>query len=158
MKILMIVESKHLGNTMKIAKAMSEVAPITITNTEKAKQYKLEDYELVGFASGIYAWRHDKKLLDFARAISDENGYSFVVSTSGGADFDSNNKTLIDILKTKNKTVLGVFSCLALDKFSFLKLLGGINKGHPDETDLKNAQEFILEIISKYNSVNNINN
>ena len=36
MRILIVVESKHLGNTIKIAKAMKNVAPVTITNVENA--------------------------------------------------------------------------------------------------------------------------
>ena len=36
------------------------------------------------------------------------------------------------------------------DKYFIFKLVGGINKGHPDEQDLKNAQKFILDIMKKY--------
>jgi len=50
------------------------------------------------------------------------------------------------------KKILGTFGCKAFDKFSIFKLVGGLNKGHPDENDFKNAQEFILDIINKYES------
>lgn len=154
MKILLIVESKHLGNTLKIAQSMAEVAPITITDTTKASDYDLNDFDIIGFGSGIYMGKHDKRILKFAENLSDEKAYTFVISTSGGADFEPNNKALVNILKEKNKIALGTFGCRALDKFTFLKLIGGVNKGHPDQNDIKNAQDFIQNIILNYNNTN----
>ncbi len=156
MNILLVVESKHLGNTLKISKAMSESVPVTIVNTQEAKELSLSDYDIVGFGSGIYMGKHDKRILKFAQGLSHNEAYTFVISTSGSADFDDNNKALIDILIKKNKTVLGVFSCKALDKFTFLKLIGGVNKGLPSENDYKNAQAFIQNVISKYNNTTSI--
>ena len=43
MKILIIVKSKHNDNTMKLAEAMSEVAPATVIDIDYAKFYKLSD-------------------------------------------------------------------------------------------------------------------
>ena len=156
MKVLLIVESKHLGNTLKIAQAMAEVAPVTIADTTKAAENNLNDFDIIGFGSGIYMGKHDKRILKFAENLSNEKAYTFVFSTSGGADFEPNNKTLINILKQKNKIVLGDFACKALDKFFVLRLAGGVNKGHPDESDFKNAQNFIQNIISEYNNTNSI--
>lgn len=155
MNILLVVESKHLGNTLKIAKAMSEVVPLTIVNTQKAMDQNLSDYDIVGFGSGIYIGKHDKRIIKFAENLREKEAYSFVFSTSGGADFEDNSKCLTDILTKKNNIVLGTFACKALDKFTFLKLIGGVNKGHPDDTDFKNAQEFILNIVNKYNKAVN---
>jgi len=152
MKILIVVESKHLGNTRKVAVAMSEVAPITITDIKGASRYDFFDYDIVGFGSGIYMGKHDQRLLKFVDSLCDKEAYTFVFSTSGGPDFEQNNNPLVDILKRKNKKVLGVFSCLGLDKFFILRLMGGMNKGHPNDEDLKHAQEFILGIIAKYQS------
>ena len=54
------------------------------------------------------------------------------------------------MLKSKKKVVLGSFGCKGYDKYFIFKVVGGINKGHPDEQDLKNAQKFILDIMKKY--------
>lgn len=150
MKILAVTESKHKGNTLKIAKAMAEVAPITITDIENAPKYNFNDYDIVGFGSGIYYGKHDKKLLEFVGKFCDEKAYTFVFSTSGASEFLKNNSKLVKLLESKNKVVLGSFGCRAFDKFGPFKLVGGINKGHPDEQDLKNAQDFILDIVKKY--------
>lgn len=153
MKTLLVVESTHCGNTLKIANAMAEVAPITITDTEKAKEINLSEFDLVGFGSGIYMGKHDKKILDFVENLSEDKSYTFVFSTSGGADFNDNNKALIELLKKKNKIVLGSFACKALDKFFVLKLLGGINKGLPNEQDFNNAKSFIMDMLDKCENI-----
>lgn len=154
MKILAVVESPHQGNTLKIAWAMAEIAPITITDIENLPEYNLHDYDIVGFGSGIYFGRHDKKLMELVGKFCDKKAYSFVFSTSGSGSFEKNNKPLVDLLKSKNKVVLGSFGCKAFDKFGPFKLVGGINKGHPDVKDLENAQNFIKEIIEKYENNN----
>ncbi|MDE7306293.1 MAG: flavodoxin [Clostridia bacterium] len=154
MKILIIVKSKHNENTLKIAEAMSEVAPVTVTELENANNYKLSEYDIVGFGSGIYFGKHDKELLKFVKNVCDKKAYSFVFSTSGSKNFEKNNRTLVKILESKNKVVLGSFGCTGLDKFFIFALGGGINKGHPDMDDFDAAQSFILEVIDKYNKLN----
>ncbi len=153
MKILIIVKSKHNENTLKIAEAMSEVAPVTIAELENVTNYKLSDYDIVGFGSGIYFGKHDKELIKFVKNDCDNKAYCFVFSTSGSKNFDKNNRTLIKLLESKNKTVLGSFGCLGLDRFFIFALGGGINKGHPDTDDFDAAQKFILEVIEKYNQL-----
>ena len=150
MKILLIIQSKHQQNTLKIAEAMSEVAPITIVELENVKNYKLSEYDIVGFGSGIYYGKHDKALIEFVKSVCNKERYCFVISTSGSKNFTKNNKTLVNLLKSKNKIVLGAFGCKGLDKFSIFKLFGGLNRSHPDEKDFDAAQQFIIEVIDKY--------
>ena len=154
MKILIVVKSKHNDNTLKIAEAMSEVAPVTITELDNVNNYKLSEYDIVGFGSGIYFGKHDKELLKFVKGVCDKKAYSFVFSTSGSKNFEKNNRTLVKLLESKNKVVLGSFGCTGLDKFFIFALGGGLNKGHPDADDFDAAQSFILEIIDKYNKLN----
>ena len=155
MKILLIVKSTHQQNTLKIAEAMSDVAPLTVVELENARNYRLSDYDIVGFGSGIYYGKHDKELIKFVQTLSDNPAYSFVISTSGSSKFAKFNKTLVELLKSKNKTVLGAFGCKGLDKFFIFKLFGGLNKGHPNEADYDCAQQFIVEIIEKFEQLKN---
>lgn len=155
MKILIIVKSKHQDNTLKVAEAMSEVAPVTVTELENASRYKLEEYDIVGFGSGIYFGKHDKELLEFAENIGDKKAYTFVFSTSGSKGYDKNNRTLVKLLESKNKVVLGAFGCPGYDKFFIFKAVGGINKERPNMDDFEAAQQFILDIIEKYKQLNN---
>ncbi len=149
MKIIVVVESPHQGNTQKVAEAMAKVAPITLTTIEEAPKYRFKDFDIVGFGSGIYYGKHSKRLIEFVKPLCNERAYSFVFSTRGGNKTDGN-KALADLLRSKNKVVLGEFSCKGIDKFSVFRLVGGINKEHPNESDLKDAQEFILGVIKKY--------
>ena len=153
MKILAIVKSKHNDNTLKIAEAMAEVAPLTITDLENVKHFKLSEYDIVGFGSGIYFGKYDKELFKFLQKVCDKKYYSFVFSTSGSKNYKKNNSALVKLLESKNKTVLGSFGCPGLDKFFIFALFGGINKNHPDINDFEAAQNFILDIIDKYNKI-----
>lgn len=153
MKILAVVQSTHQGNTHKLAEAMAEVAPMTITDVEHAAEYHFHDYDIVGFGSGIYYGSHDKKLIELAGSLCDKPAYTFVFSTSGQG-MDKYNKPLADLLTSKNKTVLGSFACKGLDQYFIFKLVGGINKGHPNHQDLANAQSWIADIVKKYEQQN----
>ena len=155
MKILLIIKSTHQQNTLKIAEAMSEVAPLTFVELENVKNYNLKDYDIVGFGSGIYYGKHDKELIKFIESLNNEPSYNFVISTSGSKNYDKYNKSLIKLLESKNKTVLGSFGCKGLDKFFIFGLFGGINKGRPNEADLDAAQQFIIELIEKYENIKN---
>lgn len=139
---------------MKIAEAMSEVAPATVIDLDYAKFYKLSEYDIVGFGSGIYYGKHAKELFDFIKPLCNKNKYCFVFSTSGSKNYEKNNRALIKLLESKNKTVLGSFGCQGLDKFFIFGLFGGMNKGRPNTEDFDAAQEFITEIIKKYENLN----
>lgn len=126
---------------MQIAEAMAEAAPITITYLDDVKNYNIEEYDIVGLGSGIFLGKHYKDLLKFAKKVT--NKFCFVFSTSGYNDLKKVNNALVKLLKSKGKTVLGAFAC----RGAFL----GINKGHPNAEDFDNAQQFINEVIDKYN-------
>lgn len=150
MKILTIVESKHQGNTLKVAKAMAREVPMTITDVKGASNYNLDDYDILGFGSGLYYGRYDKELTRFAKAINDKPRAAFVLFTSGINAYSEKTDPLVNLLKRKNKNVLGLFGCRGHDKFIVFRIVGGLNKGHPDEADLKNARDFISGVAESY--------
>jgi flavodoxin len=152
MKILVIVKSKHIGNTMMIAEAMSEVAPVTICDLADVSYYKLNEYDIIGLGSGIYGGKHDKDLFKLVESFDNNSAYNFVFSTSGTGNKKYNEK-LIKALESKNKIVIDSFACKGLDKFFIFKVVGGISKGHPDIDDFDSAQNFINQVINKYNQL-----
>lgn len=155
MKVLIIVKSYHNENTLKIAEAMSEAAPVTVTTLDDVKNYNVNEYDIIGYGSGIYYGKHDKELFEYIEKSNNNAGYAFVFSTSGSKKFDKNNEPLKKLLESKNKTVLGTFGCLGLDKFFIFSLFGGLNKNRPNSDDFDNAQKFITEIIEKYSTIKN---
>ena len=46
----------------------------------------------------------------------------------------------------KVSAILGEFNCAGFDTYGALKIFGGIQKGHPDEEDLKQAEAFALSL------------
>lgn len=153
MKILLIVKSKHNDNTLKIAEAMSEVSPTTVTELSNIGYYKLDEYDIIGFGSGIYFGKHDKELLKTVKSLCIKQRFTFIFSTSGSAKFEKNNATLKRVLELKDKIVLGSFGCKGHTKWFPLSLFGGINKHHPDMNDFEAAQQFIENIIQDYNRI-----
>ena len=55
-------------------------------------------------------------------------------------------KKLIKRLEEKNKICLGIFSCKGFDNYGPFKLIGGINKGKPNEDDTQNLIKFLKNI------------
>ena len=107
MKLLAIVHSTHIGNTMQIAEAMAEIAPLTIAEFENADKYNLSQYDAVGFGGGINAGSHDEKLLKYVQNLETVPRYSFVFSTSATGKSRKYNAKLIKLLESKGSKVLG---------------------------------------------------
>lgn len=149
MKLLAVVRSTHMGNTMQIAEAMAEVAPLTIADFDDIEKYNLSQYDAVGFGGGINAGSHDPKLMKFVEKLPAAPKYSFVFSTSATGKYQKYNKKLISLLEQKGSKVLGSFGCKGLCKFFIFALAGGINKGRPNIDDFDAAQSFIEEVMKK---------
>ena len=142
MKALIIYKSVHHGNTEKIAKIMANVFEAELLDLKDANTDIVKNYDLIGFGSGIFYSKPHKKLIRFVDEFDNvENRKAFVFSTSGKEETKFNN-LLIEKLSDKGFEVIGDFNCKGFDTWGPLKLIGGINKGKPDEEDLK-MQRFL---------------
>jgi flavodoxin len=153
-KCLVIVYSYHHGNTAGTARAMADALGAEVKAVSEVRPEELREYDLVGFGSGIDSGRHYKPLLDFADALPNAAGRrAFIFSTCGapaalfGKSFITNyaeksHAALRKKLITKGYTVIGEFNCPGFNTNSFLKYLGGLNKGRPDAGDLEAAAAF----------------
>lgn len=153
MRILVFINSEHRQNTMKIAEAMAEAAPVTIVDIADADKYNVRDYDIVGFGSGIYAGKFSKRIINLIDKNLEDLNNVFLFSTSGTGKIKYN-ENLVSYLNANCKNVLGSFTCKGLCKWFIFALVGGIAKGHPDTDDFDAAQEFINQVIEKYNSTN----
>jgi flavodoxin len=52
-------------------------------------------------------------------------------------------------LSNKGFEIIGEFACKAFDTMGPFKLIGGLNKGKPDEEDFKNAESFANSLKEK---------
>lgn len=50
-------------------------------------------------------------------------------------------------LEQKTATVAGIFSCKGYDTYGPFKVVGGLNKHHPDENDIQNAVQFYENLL-----------
>ena len=139
------------GNTRKIANAMAlklnaPLLGIETINMDVIDFSVLEEYELIGFGSGIDSDKHFQPMLDFAGKLPGvQNKKAFIFSTCGMYDREKmvkDHKPLKNILHTKGYKVIGDFSCPGHNTNSFLKWFGGMNKGRPNKNDLQNAEQF----------------
>ena len=140
MKTAIIYKSIHHGNTKKIAEAMADTLEADLFDLKDANTNIIKEYDLIGFGSGIYYYRPHKKLRKFVEELDNvENKKAFHFSTSGNGKY---NNWLEKKLSRKGFEIIGEFHCKGLDTYALSKLIGGINKGKPDEEDLKNAENF----------------
>ena len=146
MKSLIVLFSYHHKSTEKIAKVFAKVLDAEIKAPKEINPDELQDYDLVGFGSGIYSDKHHKSLLDLADKIPQvTNRKAFIFSTSAmmGEDKVAKDHSILrEKLKFKGYMIVDEFACKGFNTNSLLKYLGGMNKGRPNAEDLKHAEEF----------------
>ncbi|MBS7525536.1 flavodoxin family protein [Fusibacter paucivorans] len=146
MKALVIVHSYHHLNTAKVAEAMAKVLAAKVVSTENAADETLAAYDIIGFGAGIDSGRHYAPLIRFAEKLPVVSGKkAFIFSTSaivGEEKLQSDHAALRTVLLSKGYEILDEFHCRGFNTNSFLKVLGGMNKGRPNDSDLKAAAIF----------------
>lgn len=143
MKTAIIYYSKHHGNTKKTLDAIKSEASddITLIDVTAASSANLNEYDTIGFASGIYYSKFEKRVLTFAKEYLPDNKDVFLIYTYG-AEKKGYTNAVRDILINKNANILGEYGCLGFNTFGPFKLIGGIAKNHPDESEIKGAISF----------------
>lgn len=152
MKTLIICKSIHHQNTKKIAQVFAKILKAEIADPDTFDPKNLDKFDLVGFGSGIYMWKHHQTLFSFAKKLPQQkNKKAFIFSTSGVGQMgiNQNHKTLKKILKSKKFAIVGEFTCPGWDTFGPFKLIGGLNRGRPNSEDLKKAQVFAKKLNKK---------
>jgi len=150
MKSLLVLFSYHHKNTEKVANVFAKVLDAQIKTPQQINPVELQEYALIGFGSGIYGGKHHKLLLDLADTLQQvTNRKAFIFSTSammGEAKVAKDHSLLREKLQSKGYMIVDEFSCKGFNTNSFLKYFGGMNKGRPNSEDLKQAEEFALNL------------
>lgn len=141
MKTAIIYYSKHHGNTKKLLDALAQKNEVTLIDVTNNPTTDLSEYDCIGFASGIYYSKFQKKLLEYAEKYMPDNKKSFFIYTYG-VKKEGYTNAITDAVSKHNADILGDFGCLGFNTFGPFKLIGGIAKGHPDNTDIENALSF----------------
>jgi flavodoxin len=145
-KSLIVAFSYHHKNTQKVAEVMAKVLDAQVKSPQQTNPEELNQYDLVGFGAGIDSGKHYRELLDFADAtpqVTDKKAFIFSTSgLTGEKKLTKDHSALREKLQSKGYLVVDEFQCKGFNTNSFLKYFGGMNKGRPDEEDLKCAEAF----------------
>lgn len=159
MKSLLVLYSYHHHNTEKVARVFAKVLDAEIKMPKEVKPEELQDYDMIGFGSGIYSAKHDESLLDLADSLPPvTNRKAFLFSTAGitgKSKASKDHATLREKLESKGYIIIDEFQCKGFNTNSFLRLFGGMNKGRPHDEDLKNAEDFASKVKEKAKKMSN---
>lgn len=115
-----------------------EIAP---DRRHRRRTVRLEDYDCVGFASGVYFGKFHTSVLHAARQYLPHGKPVFFVCTYGGG-MGQSTRELKELAGERGAPCWGTFGCKGYDTFGPFKLVGGLAKGRPDEGDLDRARGF----------------
>ncbi|MDT8719730.1 4Fe-4S binding protein [Clostridium sp. 19966] len=148
-EVLIICESIYHGNTRKLAIAMAKKLNCKVMTSERALSEDMQQYKVIGLASGIYFTSHHPKLFDVVEKMKNTQK-AFIVSTHGRPFLGKYHERLKAALSNKGVHVIGEFSCRGYDCTGPYIIVGGGNKGKPNEGDQKRARRFIRVILPEY--------
>ncbi|MDO5715995.1 MAG: flavodoxin domain-containing protein [Tissierellia bacterium] len=146
MKIAILYASVHHKNTENLILNATKNLDIDLYNVEKIDQNDFSHYDLVAFASGIYAFKVHKSIYQFLDKKPILPHHAILIYTSGTGG-DRYIKSFENKLKKSNIRLLDTFECKGFDTFFILKLVGGMNKGKPDEKDVKDCKNFLVKYL-----------
>ena len=145
--VLIVCQSIHHGNTMKIAKVISEKLNATIKKPSEIKVSDINKYDLIGFGSGIYNQKHHASIFKLIKNIEMQNKKKTFIFSTASINYKKMHKNLREELTSKGFIIIDEFMCKGFMNYSFIKyFFGGLNKKRPNEKDLSKAEEFAIKI------------
>lgn len=145
MKVLIIYHSEHHGNTKKLVEAIAGQGDVSLLNVSDSSSLDWSEFDLIGFASGIYYQKFHKDILNSAKNNLPTGKKVFFLYTCG-VKRNSYTDSIRQVAEAKKAQILGSYGCLGFDTFGPFKLVGGIAKGHPDDKDISAAMDFLRKI------------
>ena len=124
------------GNTKKLAEAIGSAINVEAKTVDEPLT---EDVDILFLGSAVYAAGIDGKIKEFIKDINVNVGE--IVNFSSAALIESTYKQVKKEVEAKGlKMSENEFHCRGAFKF--------VHRGHPNDEDLKNAQEFAKRIIN----------
>lgn len=152
MKSLVVYYSTYKNHTEKFAKLFAEKMNADMIDLKKSKNIIIDDYDLIGFGSGVYKESMAPQILSCVEGLNLKNKDVFVFSTSGvGIRFY--NKMLIKQLEKKGAICKGSFACKGsfnsrdFSDNKIFELMSRFALDHPNDKDFRKAEEFIEKVI-----------
>ena len=145
MKTVIIYESKHHGNTKKICdRIASECGTLLVDAATVDESFCWEEYDLIGFASGIAYSRFYDHVTRVAGSIPSGKKVFFIYTCAkNDKDFSVGIKKIVS---ERGAECIGSYGCRGYNTYGPLKLIGGMNKNNPNEDELKAAVDFVKNL------------
>lgn len=89
----------------------------------------------------VYYSKFQKSLLTYAEKYLPEGKETFFIYTYG-AEKKGYTKAITEAVQKRSAKILGEYGGFGFNTFGPFKLIGGIAKGHPDQTELDRVNVF----------------
>lgn len=155
-KAILFCYSIHHGNTRKVLDAVAAALPVRVVDVPLREEVDLTQYDLVGFASGIYMSRFGKPVENLIRELPGLSGKPCFTMYTCGAPAGEFAIGVQSLLKAQGAVVEGGWHCRGFDTFGPFKLVGGIAKGRPDGRDAEDAVRFVGSLLGDSRDAANI--
>ena len=115
MKTAIVYHSYHHGNTKKLVDAIAAKHEVTLVDVLQKNEFDLTGFDVIGFASGIYAFGISKEIVTFAGLNLPDHKKVFYIYTSAFVT-DLNLRELGDLFKTRDAEFLGSLAAEVLER------------------------------------------
>ena len=140
-KTVIVYASKHHGNTFKLVKAICDKYGIAMIDATKEAHVDLQEFDTIGFASGIDFGKFYVEIENFARENLTPQKEVFFLYTCA-MDRNGFTDSIKEIALEKDATILGEYGCKGYNTYGPWKLIGGMNKNHPTENEIQECINF----------------
>lgn len=145
MNTLILVESKHHGNTRKLVDAIASKYDVNIIDVTEKKRINFEEYDRIGFASGIDFGKFYNNVTSYAEELPAGKRVFFIYTCANdGKDFS---KDIRKRAETQGAIHMGTYGCKGFNTYGPWKIIGGMNKKHPNQDEIQGAVNFFKKMM-----------
>ena len=140
-KTVIVYASTHHGNTRTLVKAIAEKYHVDLIDATSCYQAELSGYEQIGFASGIDFGKFYTCVEQFLKDNLPEGKPVFFLYTCAQKS-ERFTRTVREAAGKKSAILLGEYGCRGYNTYGPWKLVGGMNRGHPNPKEIGEAMAF----------------
>ena len=146
MKSVIVYASCHHGNTEKLVRHLADRYGIVLVDAQARNILELEEYDLIGFASGIDFGKFYPPVTALAQKLSaGKHVYALYTCARDQARYGAE---IEEIARQTGCRYLGKYGCKGYNTYGPWKIIGGMNKAHPDARELEEACDFYETMVS----------
>jgi flavodoxin len=131
------------GNTKKVADAIA--TELGQVSEAVPSDYPLENVDILFLGAGVYAGKVDKKIIDFIATLNTKRVKNVALFGTSAGKQDTHLSYMRDLLKAQGINVMEE-TYICGGKFLFF-----IQRKHPNDEDLMQAQKFAKAVCEKLN-------